>query len=82
MLNTVEDYELTLIKEYGRNILTRLYRYQYIQYISFDDVTNPWILMNDDMSVIVNTNIYLLSTLEELQRYSRCIVYMLKKSEK
>lgn len=82
MLNTDEDYELTLIKECARNILTRLYRYHYIQYISFDDVTNPWILMNDDLSVIVNTNIYLLTSLEELQCYSRCIVYMLKKSEK
>lgn len=89
MLNPVEDYELTLkieiVKERGTNLLARLYRYQDNQNIAFDDESNPWILMSDDLSDMVNTNIYLVTTFEELERYSGYldgIERMLETSEK
>jgi len=64
MLNPVEDYELTLkieiVKERGVNLLSRLYRYQ----------DNPWILMSDDLSDLIHTNIYLVENFDEIERYS------------
>ena len=74
MLNPVEDYELTLkieiVKERGANLLSRLYRYQHSQGISIDDESNPWILMSDDLSDLIHTNIYLVETFDEIERYS------------
>ena len=74
MLNPVEDYELTLkieiVKERGSNLLSRLYRYQDSQGISIDDESNPWILMSDDLSDLIHTNIYLVETFDEIERYS------------
>lgn len=74
MLNPVEDYELTLkieiVKERGANLLSRLYRYQDSQGISIDDESNPWILMSDDLSDLIQTNIYLVETFDEIERYS------------
>ena len=74
MLTPVEDYQLTLkievIKERGSAILSRLYRYQDGQGISFDDETNPWILMSDDLSDLVNIQIYLVDTYDEIERYN------------
>ena len=74
MLNPVEDYELTLkieiVKERGANLLSRLYRYQDSQGISIDGESNPWILMSDDLSDLIHTNIYLVETFNELKRYS------------
>ena len=74
MLTPVEDYQLTLkievIKERGAAILAQLYRYQDSQGIAFDDETNPWILMSDDLSVQINTKIYLVDTLDEVERYN------------
>ena len=73
MLTPVEDYQLTLkievIKERGAAILAQLYRYQDSQGIAFDDETNPWILMSDDLSVQINTKIYLVDTFDEVERY-------------
>ena len=74
MLNPVEDYELTLkieiVKERGSNLLSRLYRYQDSQGISIDDESNPWILMSDDLSDLIHTNIYLVENFDEIERYS------------
>lgn len=74
MLNPVEDYELTLkieiVKERGANLLSRLYRYQDSQGISIDDESNPWILMSDDLSNLIHTNIYLVENFDEIERYS------------
>ena len=74
MLNPVEDYQLTLnieiLKERGTAILSRLYRYQDGQGIVFDDEFNPWILMSDDLSDLLNTKIYLVDTFDELERYN------------
>ena len=73
MLTPVEDYQLTLkmevLKERGAAILSELYRYQDKHGIAFDDETNPWILMSDDLADIINTQIYLADTFEELERY-------------
>ncbi|HEO8368863.1 TPA: type II toxin-antitoxin system antitoxin PezA [Streptococcus agalactiae] len=73
MLTPVEDYQLTLkievIKERGAAILSQLYRYQDSQGIAFDDETNPWILMSDDLSDLINTKIYLVNTFDEVERY-------------
>lgn len=74
MLTPVEDYQLTLkievIKERGANILARLYRFQDDQGIAFDDTLNPWVLMSDDLSDLINTRIYLVATFEDLERYN------------
>ena len=74
LMTPVEDYQLTLkievLKERGSAILSRLYRYQDEQGIAFDDESNPWILMSDDVADLVNTKIYLVDTFEELERYN------------
>ena len=74
MLTPVEDYQLTLkievIKERGAAILSQLYRYQDSQEIAFDDETNPWILMSDDLSDLINTKIYLVQSFDEVERYN------------
>lgn len=74
MLTPVEDYQLTLkievIKERGAAILSQLYRYQDSQGIAFDDETNPWILMSDDLSDLINTKIYLVNTFDKVERYN------------
>ena len=74
LLTPVEDYQLTLkievIKERGAAILSQLYRYQDSQEIAFDDETNPWILMSDDLSDLINTKIYLVQSFDEVERYN------------
>ena len=74
MLTPVEDYQLTLkievIKERGSNILAQLYRFQDEQGIAFDDTSNPWVLMSDDLSDLINTKIYLVGTFDEVERYN------------
>ncbi|HEX1351912.1 TPA: type II toxin-antitoxin system antitoxin PezA [Streptococcus pneumoniae] len=74
MLTPVEDYQLTLkievIKERGAAVLSQLYRYQDSQGIAFDDETNPWILMSDDLSDLINIKIYLVDTFDEVERYN------------
>ncbi|MBF0779998.1 MULTISPECIES: type II toxin-antitoxin system antitoxin PezA [unclassified Granulicatella] len=74
MLKPIEDYQLTLkievIKERGVAILSRLYQYQDSHNIAFDDISNPWILMSDDLADLMNTKIYLVDTFDELERYN------------
>lgn len=74
MLTPVEDYQLTLkievIKERGANILARLYRFQDEQGIAYDDTSNPWVLMSDDLSDLLNTKIYLVGTFDEVERFN------------
>ena len=74
MLTPVEDYQLTLkievIKERGTNILAQLYRFQDEQEIAFDDTSNPWVLMSDDLSDLINTRIYLVATFEDIERFN------------
>ena len=74
LLTPVEDYQLTLkievIKERGANILAQLYRFQDEQGIVFDDTSNPWVLMSDDLSDLINTKIYLVETFEDVERYN------------
>lgn len=73
-LTPVADYQLTLkieiIKERGATILAQLYRYQDQQGITFDGENNPWVLMSDDLSDIINTKIYLADSFEEIERYN------------
>lgn len=73
MLTPMEEYELTLkieiIKERGANLLARLYHYQNIQRIEVDDESNPWVVISDDLSDLIHTNIYLVNSFEELERY-------------
>ena len=74
MLTPVEDYQLTLkievIKERGANILAQLYQFQDEQGIAFDDTLNPWVLMSDDLSDLINTRIYLVATFEDIERFN------------
>jgi len=44
--------------------------YEDSQGISIDDESNPWILMSDDLSDLIHTNIYLVETFDEIERYS------------
>ena len=73
MLSPMEEYELTLkieiVKERGANLLARLYHYQNIQRIEVDDESNPWVVISDDLSDLIHTNIYLVNSFEELERY-------------
>ena len=73
MLTPMEEYELTLkieiVKERGANLLARLYHYQNIQRIEVDDESNPWVVISDDLSDLIHTNIYLVNSFEELERY-------------
>lgn len=74
MLTPVEDYQLTLkievMKERGSAILSRLYRHQDGLGIAFDDDINPWVLMSDDLSDLINTKIYLVDSFDEVERYN------------
>lgn len=74
MLTPVEDYQLTLkieiMKERGAAVLSRLYRHQDGLGIAFDDDTNPWVLMSDDLSDLINTKIYLVDSFDEVERYN------------
>lgn len=74
MLTPVEDYQLTLnvevIKERGAAILSQLYRYQDNQGIAFDDESNLWILMSNDLAELIHTKIYLVDTFDEIERYN------------
>ncbi|UTX63845.1 type II toxin-antitoxin system antitoxin PezA [Streptococcus constellatus] len=74
LMTPVEDYQLTLkievLKERGSTILSKLYRYQDGKGIAFDDESNPWILISDDVADLVNTKIYLVDTFEEIERYN------------
>ena len=74
LLTPLEDYELTLkievLKERGANLLARLYRYQDQMDIAFDDESNPWILISDDLADLVHTKVYLVTTFEEMERYT------------
>lgn len=73
MLSPMEEYELTLkieiVKERGANLLACLYQYQNIQGIEVDDESNPWVVISDDLSDLIHTNIYLVNSFEELERY-------------
>ena len=40
------------------------------QGIAFDDTSNPWVLMSDDLSDLLNTKIYLVGTFDEVERYN------------
>lgn len=74
LMTPVEDYQLTLkievLKERGSTILSKLYRYQDGKGTAFDDESNPWILISDDVADLVNTKIYLVDTFEEIERYN------------
>lgn len=74
LMTPVEDYQLTIkievLKERGSAILSMLYCYQDEQGIAFNDESNPWILISDDVADLVNTKIYLVDTFEEIERYN------------
>ena len=59
-----------MIKERGANILAQLYQFQDEQGIAFDDTLNPWVLMSDDLSDLINTRIYLVSAFEDIERFN------------
>ena len=59
-----------MIKERGANILAQLYCFQDKQGIAFDDTSNPWVLMSDDLSDLLNTKIYLVGTFEDVERFN------------
>jgi len=74
LLTPVEDYQLTLkievIKERGANILAQLYRFQDEQRDRKSGSSNPWVLMSDDLSDLLNTRIYLVASFEDIERFN------------
>lgn len=73
MINPLEEYQLSskidLFKERASSILAKLYHFQDKHAIAFDDEKNPWILLGDDLSMILQDKIYAIQTVEELERY-------------
>ena len=73
MINPLEEYQLSfkidLFKERAASILARLYHFQDKYAIAFDDEKNPWVLLGDDLSMILQDKIYAIQTIEELERY-------------
>ena len=73
MINPLEEYQLSskidLFKERAASILARLYHFQDKHAIAFDDEKNPWVLLGDDLSMILQDKIYTIQTIEELERY-------------
>ena len=69
-IDIVGEEKIEVIKERGANILAQLYRFQDEQGIAFDDTSNPWVLMSDDLSDLINTRIYLVSTFEDIERFN------------
>ena len=73
MINPLEEYQLSskidLFKERAASILARLYHFQDKHAIAFDDEKNPWVLLGDDLSMILQDKIYAIQTVEELERY-------------
>jgi len=37
--------------------------------MAFDDEKNPWVLLGDDLSMIIQDKIYSIRSVEELERY-------------
>lgn len=74
LLTPLEDYDLTLkieiVKERGANLLARLYRCQEKMGIEYDDESNAWVLVGDDLAELVHTNLYFVTTFEEIERYT------------
>ncbi|SDI76434.1 helix-turn-helix domain-containing protein [Streptococcus equinus] len=72
LLSPIEDYQLTLkieaTKERGASLLALFYQFQDESGIDFSDNTNPWIIMSDDLSDLINTRLYLIQTFDELER--------------
>lgn len=73
MINPLEEYQLSskidLFKERASSILAKLYHFQDKHAIAFDDEKNPWVLLGDDLSMILQDKIYAIQTVEELERY-------------
>ena len=73
MINPLEEYQLSskidLFKERAASILARLYHFQDKHAIAFDDEKNPWVLLGDDLSMILQDKIYSIRSVEELERY-------------
>ena len=73
MINPLEEYQLSskidLFKERAASILARLYHFQDKHAIPFDDEKNPWVLLGDDLSMILQDKIYTIQSIEELERY-------------
>ena len=73
MINPLEEYQLSskidLFKERAASILARLYHFQDKHAIAFDDEKNPWVLLGDDLSMILQDKIYTIKSIEELERY-------------
>ena len=73
MINPLEEYQLSskidLFKERAASILARLYHFQDKHAIAFDDEKNPWVLLGDDLSMIIQDKIYSIRSVEALERY-------------
>ena len=73
MTNPLEEYQLSskidLFKERAASILARLYHFQDKHAIAFEDEENPWVLLGDDLSMIIQDKIYSIRSVEALERY-------------
>ncbi|MCT7871346.1 helix-turn-helix transcriptional regulator [Gardnerella sp. DNF00354] len=72
-LSASDKYDLNMkievLKERGALLLARLYKYEDSMNIQFDDSSNAWIAISDDLSDVINTKIYTSTNFEDINRY-------------
>lgn len=72
IISLIKDYQLILrieaTKERGAALLARFYHIQDEFNLDSSDDTNPWIIMSDDLSELINTKLYLVQSFDELER--------------
>lgn len=72
-LSVSDKYDLNMkievLKERGAKLLSRLYKYEDSMGIKFDDSSNAWIAISDDLSDVINTKIYASKNFEEINSY-------------
>ena len=73
MLTPIEEYDLTVkievIKEIGATVLGSLFQVVEKQGIDITDKTNPWMITINELSDIINTKLYQVTTPDEAERY-------------
>lgn len=74
-LSSLDNYRLTLgielFKERGAAVLGRLHRYQKKRNIPIDDDSNPSVQASNNLSDLVNTKVYCISSFDELKKFNQ-----------
>lgn len=72
-LSALDKYDLNMkievLKERGSQLLARLYKFEDSNGIKFNDSSNPWILISNDLSYVINPRIYISKNFEDINNY-------------